>query len=207
MKRVGLIFKNRIVRTSIADITFNGNGYMHIEGVRSSPGSPGNVIPINKGSKYIVEPDGSFTFGDSFIGQLHEDLKSYIVTQVDDNNTQMISVGFKTGKTGFNNASLKGVYRRVMFTFKNNVPVSSIADATFDGKGKVTIEGIRSSPDGDNQPFSNAFSYTVYHDGSLAFSDSQPLGQLHEDKNSYIMMGDGAIIIGTRIDKKEKEDK
>ncbi len=57
--------------------------------------------------------------------------------------------------------------RRVMFAV--NGPSSSIADLTFDGKENVSMEGVKSSPAGANQPISNTWKYDVSPDGSFKF--------------------------------------
>ncbi len=208
-KRVGFAFQNGVPVPSIADVTLDGSGNVHIEGIESTPGG---IVPINMDGTYIVEDDGSFTFnfGGSLVGQLHENSKSYIGARVDTNNTQMIEVGIKTGKQGFSNASMRGVYRRVLFGFNNEGPWSSIADYSFDGKGNVSMEGVKSSPAGANQPMSGAWKYDVSSDGSFKFlypGGGEALGQLHEDKNSFIAVTGGEIIVGTRIEKKVKKDK
>lgn len=208
-KRVGFAIHNGTPVPSLADVTLDGNGNVHIEGINSTPEG---IIPINMDGTYIVEDDGSFTFtfGGSLMGQLHEDSKSYIGAKIDNNNTQMIVVGVKIGKKGFNNARMKGVYRRVMFGFNNDGPWSSIADLTFDGKENVSMEGVKSSPAGANEPISGAWKYFVSPDGSFKFiypSGGEALGQLHEDKKSFIAVTGAAIIIGTKLEKKRKKEK
>lgn len=217
-KRVLFAFSNGIPRSSIGDLTFDGEGNVNLEAIDSTP--YGANQDINNSWSYSVDPEGSFTYtfnnGGEVLGQLHENRRSFIATRIDNNNTQVIVAGIKTGiKNNFSNASFKGVFKRILFAFENGVPRSSIGDLTFDGKGNVSLESINSTPDGANQYFSNSWRYSVNPDGSFIFifnNGSEAIGQLHEDRKSFIAAkvddnNTQRIVIGIQKDKKVKKDK
>jgi len=217
-KRVLFAFSNGVPRSSIGDLTFDGEGNVSLEAINSTP--YGANQPISNSWRYSVNSDGSYTFtfpnGGEVVGQLHEDGKSFIASKIDNNNTQVIIAGIKTGtKNDFSNASFKGVYKRIVFAFGNGVPRSSIGDLTFDGKGNVSLESINSTPDGANQYFTNSWRYSVNPDGSFIFTfdnGGEAVGQLHEDRKSFIAAkiddnNTQRVIIGIQTDKKVKKEK
>lgn len=217
-KRVLFAFHNGVPRSSIGDLTFDGEGNVSLEAINSTPFGANQYI--SNSWAYSVNPDGSFTYtfnnGGEAVGQLHEDGKSFIATRIDDNNTQVIIAGIKTGmKKNFNNASFKGVYKRVLFAFGNGIPQSSIGDLTVDGKGNAYLESIHSTPDGANQYFTNSWTYIVNPDGSFTFifdNGGETVGQLHEDGTSFIAAkidnnNTQMVIIGIQKDNKVKKGK
>jgi len=214
-KRVLFSFANGTSRSSIADLTFDGNGNVSIEGIASTP--YGTSIISNTWT-YDVADDGSFTFnfanGTELIGQLHDNGNSFIGSKVDINSTQVIIAGVKTGGDDFNDASFNGVYKRVVFAFhENSISQSSIADMTFDGDGNVRMEGVWSTPySTDNSVVEGTYAVTSDGSFSLNFGPNEIVGQLHEDTNSYITTrvdsnNTQSISIGIKYKKYKKEKK
>ena len=187
-KSIMFAFSNGVPMSSMADMTFDGVDNLSITSINSTP--YGITHTVETGT-YVVKDDGTYIFqiGETeIVGLLDKDGKLSVAAGVDDNSTQIIVVGMKAGNTGYSNASLNGVYKRVLFAFSNGVSLSSYADMIFDGNGNITVDDVYSSPYGANQTRNMVGTYDVNDDGTFIFyfGTVEVIGLLHEDGKSYI---------------------
>ena len=178
--------------SSIADMVFD-DGNVSMDGLFNRPSGANQILTFS--GTYAEEADSSFIidFGDGeVLGQLHEGGESYITVKVDDTAKQSISVGIKAGNSGYTNASLNGDYKRIMFAFFNGVPVSSMADMTFDGEGTFSIASIYSSPSGITNTV-EAGTYVVNPDGTYIF-------QIGETEIVGLLDKDGKLAVAAGVD-------
>lgn len=188
-KRSVISYNNGIPVSAFANIEFDGEGSMVIEDTFSTPYGANQTRTLT--GTYTVSKDGSLIFninGQEKVGFFHEDKGSYIVTDINSSTPQMLAAGIKDGYGGYTKASLQGTYKRVLFSFVNGTPRSSIAELTFDGNGNASIVGIASTPNGTSD-INNTWTYDVADDGSFTFNfanGTELIGQLHDNGNSYI---------------------
>ena len=187
-KSIMFTFSNGVPMSSMADMTFDGVGNLSIASINSTPYGITNTV---EAGTYVVNYDGTYIFqiGETeIVGLLDNDGKLSVAAGVDDNSTQIIAVGMKAGNSGYSNASLNGVYKRVLFVYSNGTPLSSYADMTFDGSGNITVDDLYSTPFEANATRSNIGTYSVNTDGTFTFhfGTVEVVGLLHEDGKSYI---------------------